>query len=55
MSPSGATLTSWTTQQLVSFLGNVSSARDQASAVQAAAEAVAAATDSEVGAVVIGG
>ncbi len=55
MSPSGATLTSWTTQQLVSFLGNVSTARDQASAVQAAAESVAAATDSEVGAVVIGG
>ncbi|MFZ0158251.1 MAG: sensor domain-containing diguanylate cyclase [Kineosporiaceae bacterium] len=55
MNPSQATLTSWTTQQLVAFLGTVSTARDEASAVQAAAEAIAGATDSEIGAVVIGG
>lgn len=47
--------TSWTTQHLVAFLGTVSACRDEATALQTAAEAAAAATDSEVGAVVIGG
>ena len=44
----------WTTQQLVAFLAQVSTARDAGSAAVAAAEAVAVATEAEVGAVVIG-
>ncbi len=51
---SGGTLASWTTQQLVAFLSAVSACRDEAGAVQTAAEAVAIATDSEVGAVILG-
>ncbi|MFN8079358.1 MAG: hypothetical protein U0Q19_07320 [Kineosporiaceae bacterium] len=47
--------TSWTTQHLVAFLGTVSACRDEATALQTAAEAAAAATDSEVGAVVVAG
>jgi hypothetical protein len=49
------TMTAWTTQQLVAFLGNVSACRDEVTALQTAAEAVASATDSEIGAVVIAG
>jgi len=48
-------LASWTTQQLVAFLGTVAACRDELTAVQTAAEAVALATDAEVGAVVVGG
>lgn len=47
--------TSWTTQHLVAFLGTVSACRDEATALQTAVEAAAAATDSEVGAVVVAG
>jgi diguanylate cyclase (GGDEF)-like protein len=45
----------WTTQQLVAFLADVSTAHDAASAAQAAAEAAAVAVEAEVGAVVVGG
>jgi len=48
-------LASWTTQQLVAFLGTVAACRDELTAVQTAAEAVALATDAEIGAVVVGG
>ncbi len=51
----GGILASWTTQQLVSFLGAVSTCRSEGDAVRTAAEAVAAATDAEAGVVVLGG
>ena len=59
-SPLGATagggiLASWTTQQLVSFLGAVSACRNEDDAVRTAAEAVASATDAEAGLVVLDG
>jgi diguanylate cyclase (GGDEF)-like protein len=52
---SGPVAATWTTQQLVAFLAEVSACRDAESAARAAAEAAAMATESEVGAVVIDG
>jgi diguanylate cyclase (GGDEF)-like protein len=52
---SGPVAATWTTQQLVTFLAEVSACRDAESAARAASEAAAMATESEVGAVVIDG